>query len=361
MNIIIVGGGLLGLLTARELARSGQSVVVLEKGRFGMESSWAGGGILSPLYPWTYPEPVNRLAQWSQQHYAQLAETLRDESGIDPQWTQSGMLILDEDRFSPARAWAATYGMPVRELDPRQLREDETELLIGPHRGLLFPEIAQIRNPRLVKSALAACQRYGVELHEQTEVTALLNNGKRVIGAETLQGRHVADKIVICAGAWSRQLLAEQKISIEIKPLRGQMIMFRAPPGLIRRITLYKEHYVIPRRDGRVLTGSTMEDVGFDKTTSEEALNDLKLFAQQLYPALKDYPVERHWAGLRPATPTGIPYITSVPDRENLYINAGHFRNGVILAPASAQLLADLVLGRETALDPLAYSLTQPH
>ncbi len=138
------------------------------------------------------------------------------------------------------------------------------------------------------------------------------------------------------------------------------MLLFNTKPGLIKRIVLEGNRYIIPRKDGRVLFGSTMEDVGFKKKTTQEARDELYNIATERFPVLKEYPIEKHWAGLRPGSPTGIPYICSHPELAGLYINAGHFRNGVVLGPASARLCADLVTGREPSLPAAPYRLNAP-
>lgn len=356
------------MLTARELSTSGMSVTLLEQGRMGGESSWAGGGILSPLYPWNYADSVNALARWSQQQYPQLASELIDEGGIDPEWIQSGLLMLDSEfsqkadsstLISRATDWARQYGTACEQLDGRALHEQEPELEPGYAQGLLFPELAQIRNPRLIKSLQTSCLKRGVRLVEQSAVTDLLvagsSSGHRVTAVKTKDTDYEADVVVVCAGAWSAHLLASLNIEVSIKPMKGQMILYRTPPGLIHRITLSEGHYVIPRRDGRVLVGSTLEDVGFDKSTSDEALTELRQFAERLFPCLAKADIEHHWSGLRPQSPAGIPYICNVPAVEGLFLNTGHFRNGVVLAPASVRLLTELILGHEPFLDPADY------
>jgi glycine oxidase len=144
----------------------------------------------------------------------------------------------------------------------------------------------------------------------------------------------------------------------DVHPVRGQMLLFKTKPGLIKRMVLEENRYVIPRRDGRVLFGSTIEEAGFDKSTTEQARTELSAIARERFPVLKDYPIEHHWAGLRPGSPAGVPYICRHPELENLYINAGHFRNGVVLGPASARLAADLIIGRKPVVDPVPYGLT---
>lgn len=359
MRTVVIGGGIIGLLTARELALAGQSVTIVEQGRIGAEASWAGGGILSPLYPWRYPDPVNRLANWSQQHYPTLAAELIQEGGIDPQWTQSGLLVLDQTEHAEAMAWAKDYGLPCEQLSAQDCVKLEPTLRVPGATALWFPSLAQVRNPRLVKSLLESCVRHGVQLRESTPVIGITLRGQQVTAVETAGGSLPADGIVVASGAWSARLLSSMGMQIPVRPVRGQMIMYHAEPGQIRHINLYEGHYLIPRQDGRVLVGSTLEEVDFDKSTTADAREALIEFASALFPFLRELPIENQWAGLRPGSPSGIPYICTVPNIGGLYLNTGHFRNGVVLGFASAHLLADVILGRKPILDPGPYGLAR--
>lgn len=356
-SALVIGGGLLGLLTARELAAAGFRVRLLERDGVGRASSWAGGGILSPLYPWRYPDAVSELARWSQAVYAELAARLREEGGVDPEWMRSGMLLLDTSDGERARAWAGRFGAGLEPLAGEELRRCEPSLgAAGP--AWWMPAVAQVRNPRLVQAARNSLQQQGVVIEEGCEVSEVLLRHGRAAGVRTVRGEIGAERVVLAAGAWSGRLLAGLGIRPpEIRPVRGQMLLFRGPPGTLSRIILGRRHYVIPRRDGRVLVGSTMEEVGFDTATTAAAREELLEAAFRLVPALRDFALERHWAGLRPGSPSGVPYIGEHPEVAGLYLNTGHFRNGVVMAPASARLLADLVLERPPILDPAPYAL----
>jgi glycine oxidase len=264
-------------------------------------------------------------------------------------------LILDAEKFAIARSWADGYGLAYEQWDPRQLQLAEPELAMMPQGGLVFPQIAQVRNPRFLKSVIHSCRTHGVELVENCPVLGLSEQGSRVTGVRLAEGEVRADRVVLCAGAWTGTVLAEQGISMPIRPVRGQMLLYRATPGWVSHIILYQGRYIIPRRDGRILVGSTMEEVGFDQQTTEEARQAIGDFAEHCLPGISQFELERHWSGLRPGSPQGIPYICEVPGRRGLFLNAGHFRNGVILGPASARLLADLVLERNPILEPAAY------
>jgi len=219
--------------------------------------------------------------------------------------------------------------------------------------------VGQVRNPRLVK-ALRSSIEQRAQIREREEVVDLLAEGGRSLGVRTRHGVLTADKTVVCTGAWTAKLLEQLGTAPDIQPIRGQMILFYAKPGQIERIVLYRDRYAIPRRDGRVLFGSTTETAGFQKATTAEVKEELYRAAVELFPLLKRTPIENHWSGLRPASPSGIPYIGAYPGAEGLYFNAGHFRNGVVTGPASARLAADLLLGRAPVVAPGPYALDAP-
>ena len=359
-EVIIIGGGLLGMLSARELARAGRRVALFDRGQTGRESTWAGGGILSPLYPWRFDDAVNALARWGQPRYADFAGQLHQESGIDPEYEPSGLLILDNDEQEAALAWARRWQVELQLLDGETIRDLEPQLGNPPEQALWLPQVGQLRNPRLGRAACGSLDALGVAVYEQQPVEELLIEAGRCRGVVSGGTMFQAEQVVIAGGAWSAGLLAPLDIRLPVRPVRGQMILYRGEPGALRRIVLSQDRYIIPRRDGRVLVGSTIEEVGFDKSTTDEALATLREAGERLVPALADWPLEHQWAGLRPGSPHGIPYISEVPGVAGLYLNTGHFRNGVVLGLASARLLSDLMLGREPIVDPGSYSALSP-
>jgi len=357
-DCVVVGGGLIGLMSALELHRAGFSVVVVERGQIGAESSWAGGGILSPLYPWRYDPAVTTLAAWSQAVYPTLCATLSEETGIDPEWSASGLLILGASEQTDATEWALRHDVPCEILDGQQSHRMVPGLGATDGNALWFRDIAQVRNPRLLHALRASLRTAGVGLHENAEVRGIDVRGGRVEGVTTTATEIRAGNVIVAAGAWSGQLLRAFNAAEGIVPVRGQMILFRAAPDLLSPIVLYRDHYLVPRRDGRILVGSTVEYVGFDKSTTEVAMECLRQAAFELLPSLDGFPIEKQWAGLRPGSPRGVPSIGPVPGCEGLYVNAGQFRNGVTLAPGSGRLVVDLITGRAPIVDPAPYAVS---
>jgi glycine oxidase len=356
-DCIVVGGGLLGMLSAYFLGREGLAVTMLEQRGVCQESSWAGGGILSPLVPWDYPDAVSELVQWSQRYYPALAEELRNESGIDPEWQQSGLLMAGVSLDSRIRRWQARYPCRIERVESGQMQQLEPGLALLTEPALLLPDVAQVRNPRLCKALATSLREQGVAIHEHVRVDGLRLAVNAISGVMTDQGEFLSERVVVAAGAWSAALLGDLLPALPVGPVRGQMIQFAASPGLLRHIVFANGHYLIPRRDGLVLAGSTLEYTGFEKKATPEAQDSLANFARQLLPGLNDCKIVNHWAGLRPGKTDGIPIIGEHPEIKGLYLNTGHFRNGVVLAPASAQLLLDIMTGRASFTSPEAYRL----
>ncbi|AKA22405.1 D-amino acid oxidase [Pseudomonas chlororaphis] len=356
-QVVIVGGGVIGLLTAFNLACAGQRVVLLERSSVGQESSWAGGGIVSPLYPWRYSPAVTALAHWSQDFYPQLAEQLFASTGVDPEVHTTGLYWLDLDDEGEALAWARREQRPLSAVDISAAHDAVPVLGSGFSRAIYMADVANVRNPRLVKSLKTALSALpAVTIHEQCEVSGFIRDAGRVLGVRTSQGEIHGDQVVLAAGAWSGELLQSLGLSLPVEPVKGQMILYKCASDFLPCMVLAKGRYAIPRRDGHILIGSTLEHEGFDKTPTASALESLKASAVELIPALASAEVVGHWAGLRPGSPEGIPYIGPVPGLAGLWLNCGHYRNGLVLAPASCQLFADLLLGREPIIDPAPYA-----
>jgi len=357
MRVLVVGGGINGLLTTRMLAQAGAEVVLLERGQVGQEASWAGGGIVSPLYPWRYPPAVTALARWAQAAYPALAEALLAETGIDIELTTSGLLFLDTPDARDAQTWAQQQGVVCSTWQQQAMHQQWHGLATDVSQGLFLPDVAQVRNPRLLKALRAALARLpNVMLREQAEVVQVRSQPSPLVWLASGEAL-AADAVVLTGGAWTQDLLRDLGMSLPVRPIKGQMQLYQLAPGALTTMILRNGHYVIPRRDGLVLCGSTLEDSGFDKSVTAVAHETLRAAARSLWPALAEADCVAQWAGLRPGSPNGIPFIGEVPGQPGLWVNAGQFRNGLVLAPASAQLLCDQLLRRSPVLNAAPYQL----
>lgn len=339
-DFLIIGAGAVGLTSAIALLQEGYKVTLVERGQVGQEASWAGGGILSPLCSWSYRESVTRLAHRSMAMFADAAESLRQTTGIDPEYQRSGMLVLPPFDLGQAQQWCEQHQFNAQPVNVPNYLPIENQA------GLLLPEVAQVRNPRLIAALRKRVDMLGGIILEQHEVQRFSDEAGRMTALHTTQGRLTAAAYIVTAGAWSRQLLGEYALQLNIRPIRGQILLFKfdAPP--FRHILLKNDLYLIPRRDGHVLVGSTLEDVGFDKSTTLEARTNLLQRVYEFSPEwVKTQPI-KHWAGFRPGSPDNVPTIGRHPNISNLYVNSGHFRYGVTMSLASAELLLNEITNR---------------
>ena len=333
---VVVGGGIVGCTTAMLLSQQGWQVTVVERNIIAAqtsgESSWAGAGIIFPLLPWYYQDAVNQLALEGASLYPALAEQLYSETGIDPECLRSGMRVQAPFDLQAALAWCNANNVQA------SLQGDE----------LWLPDVLQVRNPRLLQALKAWLLKHHVTLKEQTQLLPLpeLEIGEQGVlkrwqttTGETLE----ADIFIVTSGAWSFDLLKQTALSLDIKPMRGQMLLYQLDSPSLTQIIYRDGFYMVPRKDGYLLAGSTLEDVGFDTGVTDTMRVEMKTKAEAILPQLKDAPVIKHWSGLRPGTPHNIPTIGQHPNISNLYLNTGHFRYGVTMAPASGKRLVSII------------------
>ena len=350
-DVLVVGGGVIGMSIAWQLSCRGVTVKVLDQGQFGREASWAGAGILPPGNPEAATHPYDRLRGESCRLWHSWSEQLRSETGIDNGFQNSGGIEVrlsgPTDQLDElATAWRAE-GVVAESLGPQELQDYEPALNPAMVAGLRLPEKCQVRNPRHLKSLVAASAARGVELLPGTPVQELVRENGRVAAVRTLDGEHTAGQFVVAAGAWSRRLLEACGTTLRVEPVRGQIVQLEAQPLPFSHVIGLGPRYLVPRPDGRVLVGSTEEWVGFEKQNTAAGVMGLIRFASELVPALSGARFARCWAGLRPGAEDGLPYLGNVPGHENLFVATGHFRSGLQLSPATAVVISQLLLGEE--------------
>jgi glycine oxidase len=354
-DVLILGGGVIGLTTAYFLARDRVRVIVLDKSDFGQEASWAGAGILPPARTFDVSKtadacsPLDQLRGHSSRLFPPLSEELHELTGIDNGYLRCGGLEFLSGSEEASEEWHAD-GTSLQTLDEPALTRLEPNLAHGLGSAHYLPEMAQLRNPRHLKALLAACKSCGVTLRPGCAVHGFVSHGPRIMAAKTLDGNVSAERFLLATGAWTSPLLESLGCPIPIKPVRGQIALLNTGTPLFRRILLWGARYLVPRPDGRVLVGSTEENAGFDKRTTSQAIADLLQLANKLVPDLASAHLERCWAGLRPGSPDGLPFLGPIRGWDNLFIAAGHFRAGIQLSPGTALVMKECLLGQPLSL-----------
>jgi glycine oxidase len=362
-DVVCVGGGVIGLLTACELARRGQSVAVVDKGVPGREASWAGAGILSPAPPLDRAEnDLERLRAYSFEQFPVLADELQHSVGIDIGFRRTGGILLAFSKDAESslslecQTWSRT-AIAHEPLDRRRLRELEPHLSeVGPAASFL-PDTCQVRNPRLLRALTAVAETLGIALLADRPAIAFDCCCQRVLGVQFADGSMLrCNAVCVTAGAWSGKLLSSLGLEIPVHPVQGQIVAIETPGNVVHHIIEVGKRYLVPRDDGLVLVGSTEEDVGFEKQVTAAGVAGLREFAYGLFPDLTNMPIATTWAGLRPGCRLGRPIIGTIPSWRNVWVAAGHFRSGIQLSIGSARLLTDLLTGSPSIAAPDSFA-----
>jgi glycine oxidase len=363
-DVALIGGGVIGLAIARALARRRVRVTLIERfDDFGMESSRAAAGMLAPQSEANEANAFFELACAGRELYASFAESLRAETGIDIELEKTGTLYLafteqDEAEIAHRYRWQKKAGLPVEWLTAEQVRALEPCVSERVRAALLFPLDVQVENRRVVKALAASIEKSNVCALLGTNVEALRIVHDRIEGVETSRGFVPAPAVVVASGAWTSLIRAEtcgrssNAPFVETKPVRGQMLCFQAQETAARHVLYSSRGYLVPRLDKRVLAGSTTEDVGFDKRVTNEGVRAIMAHAKEIAPTLIDrMQLIETWAGLRPCAADEQPVIGAATEVAGLYYATGHYRNGILLAPITGELVADLILNN--AASPL--------
>jgi glycine oxidase len=374
-DVAVVGGGVAGLAAARELARRGLSVAVLEDGRAG-SASRAAAGMLAPQAEADRADDFFELLCASRDMYSAFAAAVSAESGItvEPEFTGTLYLALGEEDVEEVErrfAWQSGAGLEVERLTARQALMLEPNISPDVRMALRFPRDWQVESRRLTVALDAAAEARGVRVIRAVEALGVRVIDGRAAGVVTSEGELGAGAVLFAAGAWNSQL---RKYSDDgggpylnddprVEPVRGQMLCYRQPAGqapLVRHVVYGPRGYLVPRGEGRVLAGSTTEPGLYESRVTEEGAREIAAHAAELAPAVASLEVAESWAGLRPRAEDGLPVLGESADVRGLFYAAGFYRNGILLAPAAAEIVADLVTGGATRLSPRALETFSP-
>ena len=359
-EIVIVGGGVIGLAVARALAlRGANDVLLIERHNLGKEASHAAAGILAPQAEADDEDDFFKLACSSRNLYPSFAASLLEETGIDVELDTNGTLYLgfncqDEEEIQRRYEWQKHAGLAVEKLSPQEAILIEPCISGSVCAALRFPNDIQVENRRLLRALIDSCARFGVSILTDTTVLALSLASNRIQGLETSRGFIATRKVVVAGGAWTSQISGLPDIPIE--PVRGQMLCRYSQPKIARHLIYSPRGYLVPRKDGRVLAGSTTESVGFDKSITSAGMDTISSNASEISPHISMLPIVDSWAGLRPRAPDNLPVLGPYGEIEGLVYATGHYRNGILLAPITGELIAELVLDK--VMPPLLTTFT---
>lgn len=353
-DVLVLGGGIVALLSALELTERGASVTIVEGDQ--PPASWAGGGILSPLYAWRHSSLLNQLTFDGVDRYRRLVGMLESDGYAPPGrlLNLNGMWVQgDEKERERALRWASEWGLNCEAQSSDGL---SGRMMAKGLEGVFFPGLGNVRNPGLLKALRACLQARGVKNHK-ARISDIRRQGRNVIFLAEDGRQWRADKTVVGMGAGTGALLEKLGVQLPLFPAKGEMLLYQLSPGDVSSVLLTEAGYLIPRNDGAVLVGSTLRkgDASFYPTVSGRYR--LERLAQTLMPELEKARPAYHWAGVRPGSDRDYPFIGAVPGADGVYVATGHYRNGLVAAPATAELLAQVLCGVAPSIDPSGYSL----
>jgi glycine oxidase len=362
LKAIVIGGGIIGCSIAWRLAAEGAATTVLERGRVGQEASWAAAGMIAPQAEADGPGPFFDFCMQARDVFESIVDRLVSDGGVDPEYDRAGILYvaLDADervQLERRARWQRTAGATVEELSGAEARRVEPMLSPEAVYAIHMPTNRRTDNRKLTQAYAAAARKAGAEFIEDARVEALAIRGERADGVVMDDGSiRAADVVVNAAGSWAGEIRGLEADRVKLHPVRGQIVCFDVAPGAIGPALFSLRGYLVPRRDGRLLAGSTMEEAGYNKSVTLAGLDKIARGAAAIVPALGAAAFREAWAGLRPATRDLLPVLGFSPSVSNVLWAAGHFRSGILLSAITGEIIADLVKGRRPAVELGAFS-----
>ncbi|MFC5446977.1 glycine oxidase ThiO [Paenibacillus aestuarii] len=355
-HVLIVGGGVIGCAIAYYLAKRGQAVTVLERGRAGAEASAAAGGMLGAQSEMEDTGPLFQWARRSRGMFPQLARELKDLTGIDIGLVREGLLNValsdaQEEELRAREKLQCAAGEPAEWLSAAAAARLEPALSQDVRGALYLPEDGQVEAPLLAQAFAQAARLLGANVQEFAHVQGLLIEQGRAVGVMTSEGPLYSERVVVASGAWSGTLLAGIGVELPVFPVKGECFSVITPQPVLRKTLFTPGCYIVPKAGGRLLVGASVVPGSYDRKVSLAALAELMERAKQLMPAIGQAEWERAWSGLRPQTLDGLPYIGRVPGCDGLYAACGHYRNGILLSPITGKVVADMVAGDTSGVD----------
>ena len=353
-DAIVIGGGVIGCSIGYHLAKAGVTATILERGELGMAASNAASGILSSLFG-NPTDPYTRLVNSSLAMFHELAPELAEASGVDIEFVQSGELelALSEDEAQMLHAAVEDGGWRSPEaqwLDAQAVREMEPELSDSIAGGIFMPEVCRVNNQRLSAAYARAAERLGATVREHAEVVGMVRSGLRISGVRLHDEELLADHVVIAAGPWSSIIAETLGSHVPARPVRGVNLNLQPLGRSIGTVIHGGWGLLVPRNDGSVIAGATVEEAGYDDRVTAGAVQDIMNMAELIVPSLRDARLNWALAGLRPGSPDDAPMLGPVPGWQGLHVATGHFRSGILLSAITGKLIADHITGEKPDL-----------
>ncbi|MRG86154.1 glycine oxidase ThiO [Salinibacillus xinjiangensis] len=355
-DAIVIGGGVNGGSVAYQLAKRGKKVLVLEKDRIASKASGAAAGMIAAQAELQDDDPLFQLARKSRKRFASLAEELKDLSGVDIELINKGMYkvaLTDQEvheykQIIDIQKRAGEHAEWVTGDEVRKQEANVSDDILG---AMYIEHDGHVSAPQLSQAFIKSAAVLGVTIQEFVEVQSILFEGEQVVGVATNEGEYKAENIIVTAGAWSSSFLRQTELDLPVYPVKGECFSVRTHQPLLKSTIFSHGCYLVPKKGGRIIVGATVKPHTYNQQVSVEGVAGLLEKAKHLLPSIGEAEWDQTWAGIRPQTADGLPYLGEHPTYNGLFVATGHFRNGILLSPITGEIMADLIERKEPAID----------